>query len=82
MIQPKLDDFLGRAYAATHGLSGDSILKVVTQLVAAMHQYPALRIDALNRLGSLTDDICDRDHISRVSRDFLRAVLEDQDDGQ
>ena len=67
--------FVSRAYAARHGLSHESLENVVADCLKAMGQYPDLKTEASAKLGSLTEDICIRDHVSRVTKDFLTQVL-------
>lgn len=73
---PTLSSFLGRAYAASHGLgkSQETVADVQQEFILAARQYPELLNELRARMEELTDDICCRCYISRSDKTFLMQV--------
>lgn len=69
-----LDQYLG-TYYATKIIQGADTTALQATVSAALQADPALTAAAQARLSSLTDDVCSRDFVSSVHRDFLRLVL-------
>ena len=76
MIKASISDYLGRAYAAAHGLPGtkESVADVQQAFVLATKTHPELLDQLRNRLEDLSDDVCCRCYISTYERVFLTQV--------
>jgi hypothetical protein len=74
-MKASLDGFLGRAYAAHHGLSKEDPGDVEMELVQTARSNSALMGQLRTRLDELTDDVCCRCYISTTERVVLMRVV-------
>jgi hypothetical protein len=68
-----LQDYLGHAYAAQM-MGRGKLSTIVAEFQAAAAGDPGLMAAGRAMLAGLTDDICDRDVISKCHRNFLKAA--------
>lgn len=69
-----LEQLIGNAYRA-HVLDRKGLDITSRILREAFEADDSLRVQAQARLASITEMVAKRDHISRVTRDVLRAAL-------
>jgi hypothetical protein len=63
------------AFYDAHVLHRGKPADAVTALQAAMATDATLKSAAVSKLLGLSDDVCDRDFVSKVYREFLRRAL-------